>query len=89
MVATDVAGRGLDVHDITHVFNYDMPENMDDYVHRIGRTGRAGRSGTAITLFNASDRRDEYKADELLELVQQCQHIDSEYISKNNTAYYV
>lgn len=71
MVATDVAGRGLDVEDVTHVFNYDMPENMDDYVHRIGRTGRAGRTGVAITIFNVKDPRDENKADELLELVMQ------------------
>lgn len=71
LVATDVAGRGIDVPDITHVFNYDMPENMDDYMHRIGRTGRAGRSGTAITLFHAKDKRDQYKADELLEIMRQ------------------
>ncbi|KAI7643524.1 ATP-dependent RNA helicase, partial [Hortaea werneckii] len=51
MVATDVASRGIDVKDITHVFNYDYPNNSEDYVHRIGRTARAGRTGTAITLF--------------------------------------
>jgi len=49
LVATDVAARGLDVADITHVINYDMPETYDDYVHRIGRTGRAGRKGIAVT----------------------------------------
>ncbi|KAK4939826.1 ATP-dependent RNA helicase dbp2 [Elasticomyces elasticus] len=61
MVATDVASRGIDVRDITHVFNYDYPNNSEDYVHRIGRTGRAGRKGTAITLFsteNAKQARD-------------------------------
>jgi len=42
LVATDLASRGLDVHDITHVFNYDFPRNVEEYVHRIGRTGRAG-----------------------------------------------
>ena len=50
LVATDVAARGLDVDDITHVINYDPPRTEDDYVHRVGRTGRAGRSGTGVTL---------------------------------------
>lgn len=61
MVATDVASRGIDVKDITHVFNYDYPNNSEDYIHRIGRTARAGRMGTAITLFttdNAKQARD-------------------------------
>jgi ATP-dependent RNA helicase DeaD len=49
LVATDVAARGLDVDDIEVVFNYDLPQDAEDYVHRIGRTGRAGRSGRAIT----------------------------------------
>jgi superfamily II DNA/RNA helicase len=49
LVATDVAARGLDVDDITHVINFDPPGTDDDYVHRIGRTGRAGRDGTGIT----------------------------------------
>ncbi len=50
LVATDVAARGLDISDVTHVFNYDIPQDPESYVHRIGRTGRAGRTGTAITL---------------------------------------
>lgn len=45
-----------DVRDITHVFNYDYPNNSEDYVHRIGRTGRAGRNGTAITLFTTESK---------------------------------
>ena len=49
LVATDVAARGIDVPTITHVINYDLPKQAEDYVHRIGRTGRAGRSGLAIT----------------------------------------
>ena len=49
LVATDVAARGLDVDDITHVINFDPPHSADDYVHRIGRTARAGRDGTGIT----------------------------------------
>ena len=49
LIATDVASRGLDINNITHVINYDMPENYDDYIHRIGRTGRAGKKGYALT----------------------------------------
>jgi ATP-dependent RNA helicase DeaD len=49
LVATDVAARGLDIKDVTHVINYSIPQNPDSYVHRIGRTGRAGKSGIAIT----------------------------------------
>jgi ATP-dependent RNA helicase RhlE len=50
LIATDVAARGLDVQEITHVINFDPPHTSDDYVHRVGRTGRAGRAGTGITL---------------------------------------
>ncbi|KAL1415172.1 hypothetical protein MTO96_029688 [Rhipicephalus appendiculatus] len=50
LIATDVAARGLDIVDVTHIFNYDFPFNMEEYVHRVGRTGRAGRTGVAITL---------------------------------------
>ena len=50
LVATDVAARGLDVEQLTHVVNYDVPSAPESYVHRIGRVGRAGREGTAITL---------------------------------------
>ena len=50
LVASDVAARGLDISDVSHIYNFDVPFHPDDYVHRIGRTGRAGRSGTAITI---------------------------------------
>jgi ATP-dependent RNA helicase DeaD len=50
LIATDVAARGLDINDVSHVFNYHIPFDSDSYVHRIGRTGRAGRKGTAVTL---------------------------------------
>ena len=55
LVATDVAARGLDIDDISHVINYDMPRKADIYLHRIGRTGRAGNKGTAISLVEAHD----------------------------------
>jgi len=55
LVATDVAARGLDIDDISHVINFDMPRKVDIYIHRIGRTGRAGAKGTAISLVEAHD----------------------------------
>ena len=55
LVATDVAARGIDIPDVSHVFNFDMPRSGDAYLHRIGRTGRAGRKGTAISLVEAHD----------------------------------
>ncbi|HET6829325.1 MAG TPA: C-terminal helicase domain-containing protein, partial [Ramlibacter sp.] len=57
LVATDVAARGLDIKDVPAVFNFDVPFNAEDYVHRIGRTGRAGSSGVAITLVSPGDGR--------------------------------
>src|SRR5438105_4552658 len=50
LIASDVAARGLDIPDVSHIFNFDVPHHADDYVHRIGRTGRAGKAGTAITV---------------------------------------
>jgi superfamily II DNA/RNA helicase len=58
LVATDVAARGIDVARISHVINFDPPEDRDAYVHRVGRTGRAGRPGVGITLVGADQRRD-------------------------------
>ncbi len=55
MVATDVAGRGIHVDGISHVINYDLPEDPDDYIHRIGRTGRAGATGLAVTFIGEMD----------------------------------
>lgn len=57
LVATDVAARGLDIPDVSHIINYDLPLDAESYVHRIGRTGRAGRSGEAITLVTPRERR--------------------------------
>ena len=56
LVATDIAARGLDIEHVTHVINYDMPNNPEIYVHRIGRTGRVGRTGRAITFVTAKQR---------------------------------
>ena len=57
LIASDVAARGLDIPDVSHVINFDVPHHADDYVHRVGRTGRAGRAGTAITIVAPIDRK--------------------------------
>jgi ATP-dependent RNA helicase RhlE len=55
LVATDVAARGLDIDELPHVINFELPRTPEDYIHRIGRTGRAGKPGTAISLVSASE----------------------------------
>jgi ATP-dependent RNA helicase RhlE len=55
MVATDIAARGLDIEDVSHVINYDVPQHPEDYVHRIGRTGRALKVGDAFTLITTEE----------------------------------
>ena len=57
LVATDVAARGIDVANLTHVINYSLPEDLESYVHRVGRTGRAGKEGIAITFISKSEQR--------------------------------
>ena len=57
LICSDVAGRGLDIQGVSHVFNFDVPNNAESYVHRIGRTGRAGREGRAITLVTSEDAK--------------------------------
>ena len=57
LIATDIAARGIDVDDISHIINYDMPNESEIYIHRIGRTARAGKSGIAITLCDVSEKR--------------------------------
>ncbi len=57
LVCSDVAARGLDIPDVSHVFNFDVPTHSEDYVHRIGRTGRAGRSGVALTIVTEDDSK--------------------------------
>ncbi len=66
LVASDVAARGLDIPDVSHVFNYDVPHHADDYVHRIGRTGRAGKSGETFMIITPADAR---SLDKVLKLV--------------------
>jgi ATP-dependent RNA helicase DeaD len=69
-VATDVVGRGIDVTSISHIFNYDIPQFCDDYVHRVGRTGRMGREGVAYTFVTPEEgnelTRIEMRIDRLL-----------------------
>ncbi len=67
LVATDIASRGLDIADVTHVINYDIPENPEDYVHRIGRTGRARASGDAFTLYTAQDAQSVMQIERFIE----------------------
>ncbi|GGE80860.1 DEAD/DEAH box helicase [Stappia taiwanensis] len=57
LIASDVAARGLDIPDVSHVFNYDVPTHAEDYVHRIGRTGRAGRTGSAVSIVTGNDAK--------------------------------
>ncbi|HEY2660944.1 MAG TPA: DEAD/DEAH box helicase [Caulobacteraceae bacterium] len=66
LVASDVAARGLDIPDVSHVFNFDVPHHADDYVHRIGRTGRAGRSGDTFMIVTPADSRN---LDKVLKLI--------------------
>jgi len=75
MVATDVAARGLDVKDVKHVINYDLPHDVNDYVHRIGRTGRCGAKGLATAFFNDKNKN---IARDLVELLEEStQNVES------------
>jgi superfamily II DNA/RNA helicase len=67
LVASDVAARGLDVPDVSHIFNFDVPSHAEDYVHRIGRTGRAGRDGTAIMICTPRDEKNFEDVERLLQ----------------------
>ena len=57
LIASDVAARGLDIPEVSHVFNFDVPIHAEDYVHRIGRTGRAGREGHAFTMVTREEAK--------------------------------
>ena len=78
LVATDVAARGLDVPECMHVINYELPRDINSYVHRIGRTGRMGRQGTATSLFGWANRP---VARELLQLLQEAEQVVPEWLT--------
>ena len=66
LIASDVAARGIDINDLSHVFNFDVPNNPEDYVHRIGRTGRAGNKGKAYTIFDKNDEKNIFLIEKLI-----------------------
>ncbi|XP_076260072.1 putative ATP-dependent RNA helicase DDX43 [Rhynchophorus ferrugineus] len=70
LIATDVASRGLDIDDVTHVINYDFPKNIEEYVHRVGRTGRAGKTGESISYFT---RENWANASELIKILEEAE----------------
>jgi len=85
LVATDVAARGLDVKDVKHVINYDLPHDVNDYVHRIGRTGRCGAQGIATAFFNEKNKN---IARDLVELLEESsQQVDSWLYQYSNPSY--
>merc|ERR1712243_154586 len=73
IVCTGVASRGLDIRDVKHVINYDMPKEVDEYVHRIGRTGRVGNTGKATSFFDASRSEDSKIASSLVTILTNAQ----------------
>jgi len=80
LVATDIASRGLDIEDLPHVINYELPRSAADYIHRIGRTGRAGKKGTAITFLS----EDEY---DHMKLIEKRMRVKPEYIDSGDVEY--
>ena len=82
LVASDVAARGLDINDLSHVFNFDVPTHADDYVHRIGRTGRAGREGHAFTIATKEDSKYIKQIEKLIG--NEIENTEINYISKSN-----
>ena len=66
LVATDVAARGLDINGISHVINYDIPDNPDDYLHRVGRTGRMGAAGKAFTFVTSREGKQLSEVEKLI-----------------------
>merc|ERR1739844_25843 len=79
LVATAVAARGLDIKGVAHVVNYDMPKDIDEYVHRIGRTGRVGNTGKATTFFDPGF--DSGVAGDLVKILSECQQEVPDYLA--------
>ncbi|XP_021914078.1 probable ATP-dependent RNA helicase DDX43 isoform X2 [Zootermopsis nevadensis] len=79
LIATDVASRGIDIEDVTHIFNYDFPRNIEEYVHRVGRTGRAGKTGESISLIT---REDWAQAKELIAILEEANQEVPEELTK-------
>ena len=87
LIATDVAGRGIHVDGVSHVVNYDLPEDPEDYVHRIGRTGRAGSKGTSISFVSEMDAFNVPELEQFLSASIECSQPEQRYFkSKSDTA---
>lgn len=85
LVASDLAARGLDVEGVTHVINYDIPHDVDWYVHRIGRTGRAGNEGMAITMYTPDELKWLRNIESKLGIVMERQNLDGETVTRRVT----
>ncbi len=77
LIATDIIARGLDISDVSHVINFDMPNELGDYIHRIGRTGRAGKDGTAISFINEAEQSYQTDIEQLMKMTMQLQDLPS------------
>ena len=87
LVASDVAARGLDIPSVSHVFNFDVPIQAEDYVHRIGRTGRAGSTGTSISFVSEMDAFNVPELEQFLSASIECSQPEQRYFkSKSDTA---
>ncbi len=86
LVASDLAARGLDVEGVTHVINYDIPHDVDWYVHRIGRTGRAGNEGIAVTLYTADEVKWLRNIESKLNVTMERQNLDGKTVARRTTA---